>query len=143
MRILFSFLTLFLTISLFAESSYTIDERKTDIYFANGVGAISYKNSFNQGYNQIKKYKAENHEIYKHYVGKYDLSFNTGHGILMDMFEAWIQYTDENIGASFSWSAFKELLGRIPVAGTYANGTVTLTEAVAKTHEAKDIIELT
>ena len=142
MRILFSFLTLFFTISLFAESSYMIDERKTDIYFANGVGAASRDNSFDQGDNQIALYLEATPKVTP-YIGKYDLSFNTGHGILMDMFEAWIQYTDENLAASFSWSAFKELLGRIPVAGTYANGTVTLTEAVAKTHEAKDIIALT
>jgi hypothetical protein len=114
MRILFSFLTLFFTISLFAESSYTIDERKTDIYFANGVGAGSRYNSFMQGFKyiegskNIQGYKKANPNI-KPYIGKYNLSFNTGHGILMDMFEAWIQYTDENIGASFSWSAFKEL----------------------------------
>jgi len=82
--------TLFFSSQVFAET-LLIDERKTDIYFANGVGAGTHDASFEQGYKyiegskNIERYKKVNPEI-KPYIGKYDLAFNTGRGLLMDYF---------------------------------------------------------
>lgn len=129
--------TLFFSSQVFAET-FLIDERKTDIYFANGVGATSKFSSFMQGYNQVDKYIISTPSTAP-YIGKYDLAFNTGHGVLMDMFEAWLQYTDEHPFAAITWSGFKEMLGRIPGVGNYASASANLNEAVALTFEAEDI----
>ncbi len=128
--IIFLFL---ITSNLFAEA---INEYKSDIYFANGVGAIERKISKKQGEVEIKKYKKVNSEIYKNFVGKYDLAFNTGRGVVSDFFEAWLQYTDENPGAEFGWSAFKTA---ISYATGIGGGALKITEAVAKQLEFEDI----
>jgi len=129
--------TLFFSSQVFAET-FLIDERKTDIYFANGVGAVSPDISFDQGENQIALY-LEATPSTAPYIGKYDLAFNTGHGLLMDYFEAWLQYTDEHPNAAITWSAFKTLLGRIPGVGRYASASLNLNEAVVKDFETEDI----
>jgi hypothetical protein len=78
MRI-FTFLlfTLFFSSQVFAET-FLIDERKTDIYFANGVGAVSRSASFIQGQIQVENYQSATPSTAP-YIGKYDLAFNTGH----------------------------------------------------------------
>jgi len=112
-----------------------IDERKTDIYFANGVGAISYETSFRQGFKQIKAYKKANPST-QNYIGKYDLAFNIGRGVIRDFFEAWLQYTDENPSTSLAWSAFKIAIGRATGIG---GGAVNLSEKVTRHYESNDI----
>jgi len=70
MRILISLLLMLLFSSqLIAEN---IDECKTDIYFANGVGAISYDNSHQQGYKQILAYEIATPRV-QPFIGEYYL----------------------------------------------------------------------
>lgn len=135
MRILIlSLFIILFTSQLIAES---IDERKTDIYFANGVGATSYKKSKTQGKTQILAYIAATPSI-KPYIGKPKLAFNTGHRVIPDFFEAWLQYTDENPSAKFGWNAFKVAIGR---ATSIGGGVVKIGEAVTRKYESDDISE--
>jgi len=124
-------------IALFASQllAGNIDERKTDIYFANGVGAGSKFSSFMQGIKQIQAYKKANPSI-KKWIGKYDLAFNTGHGVIPDFFEAWLQYTDENPSTSLAWSAFKVAIAKATKIGA---GAVNLSEKVTRQFESDDI----
>lgn len=126
---------LFIALFSYQLLAENIDECKTDIYFANGVGAVSKDASFNQGEEEISKYIISTPSI-QDFIGKYDLAFNTGHGVALDFFEAWLQYTDENPSANFGWEAFKTAIGRLTVIG---GGAVELSAAVARTHEANDI----
>lgn len=112
-----------------------INEYKTDVYFANGVGAVTKETSFQQGFYQYNSYLIANPSV-KQDLGKYDLSYNTGHGVLRDYFEAWLQYTDENPILSISWSAFKEILGRKTAIG---GGAVEFSEAITRDYESQDI----
>ncbi len=130
-------LKLFFIILLFSSHiiAENIDEYKTDIYFANGVGAVSYKNSYIQGEERILEYIIENSSIEK-YIGEYDLAFNTGHGVVLDFYEAWLQYIDENPSAKFGWEAFTVAMGRATVIG---GGAIELSKAVVLKHEADDI----
>ncbi len=133
MRTLISLLFIVLFSSqLVAEN---INECKTDIYFANGVGAISYDNSHKQGYKQVLLYQIATPNI-QNYIGKYDLAFNTGHGTTIDFFEAWLQYIDENIGAKLGWDAFTVAICRATGIG---GGAIALSEAVVRKHESHDI----
>ncbi|WP_294962707.1 hypothetical protein [Sulfurimonas sp.] len=126
-----------LFIALFSSQllAENIDECKTDIYFANGVGAVSHEASFRQGRTQLKAYVKANSNV-KIYIGKYDLAFNTGHRVAIDFFEAWLQYTDENIGAEFGWKAFTVAIGRATGIG---GGAIKLSEEIVRTYEANDI----
>ena len=129
-----SFITLLLLFStlLFAES---IDERKTDIYFANGVGAVSRYSSFIQGQTQVDAYQIATPST-QQFIGKYDLAFNTGREVILDFFEAWLQYTDENPSTSLAWSAFKVAIGRATGIG---GGAINLSEKVTRNYESNDI----
>lgn len=79
---------LFIALFSYQLLAENIDECKTDIYFANGVGAVSKDASFNQGEEEISKYIISTPSI-QNFIGKYDLAFNTGHGVIRDYFEAW------------------------------------------------------
>ncbi len=120
---------------LLAES---IDERKTDIYFSNGMGAGSYEKSFRQGESEVLSYQIATPNTQK-YIGKYDLAFNTGQGVIPEYFEAWLQFKDENLSQKLWWDAFKEFLGRVPIVGKGANIAVVLTEAVSYYYQKEDI----
>jgi hypothetical protein len=126
-------LTLFLSSNLFAE---VINEYKSDIYFANGVGAVSYKKSFKQGLNQYENYIDTNLDI-EEYIGKYDLSYNIGRGIVSDFAEAWFQYIDENPGYKVGWDAFKAALSRS--IGSVVGGTVELSEQFIRYLEQNNV----
>lgn len=115
--------------------SASINEYKTDLYFANGVGAVTKETSFYQGSYQYDSYLIANPNSNKD-IGKFDLSYNTGHGVLLDKFESWLQYTDENPTLGMGWSAFKEILGRKTAIGASA---VELLESVTLYYESQDI----
>ncbi len=116
----------------------SIDERKTDIYFANGVGAGARLNSFKQGQVEIRKYIIATPSTQK-YIGKYDLAFNTGQGVIPEYFEAWLQLKDEDLSQKLWWDAFKEFLGKVPIVGKGVNIAVVLTEAVSYHYQKEDI----
>ncbi len=88
-----------------------IDERKTDIYFANGVGATTKLASFIQGQVQVDAYQIATPST-QQFIAEYYLAFNTGHGVIPDFFEAFLQFTDENPSSFLTWSAFKIAIGR-------------------------------
>ena len=133
-KLLILLVTILLSTNLFAEP---INEYKSDIYFANGVGAIDYDTSFEQGEVQIKKYKKANTEFYRNYVGKYDLAYNIGRGIVRDFAEAWFQYIDENPGYKVGWDAFKAALSRS--IGSVVGGTVELSEQFIRYLEQNNV----
>lgn len=126
---------LFITVLASQTLSASINEYKTDLYFANGIGAVTYNNSRLQGQIGFDMYVAANPSV-KQDIGKFDLSYNTGHGVLRDYFEAWLQYTDENPILGMSWSAFKEILGRKTAIG---GGAVEFSEAITRNYESQDI----
>jgi hypothetical protein len=132
-RYIILLLTLFLSSHLFAEA---INEYKSDIYFANGVGAVSRESSFNQGLYQYEDYIASKPKI-TNYVGKYDLAYNIGRGIVSDFAEAWFQYIDENPGYKVGWDAFKAALSRS--IGSVVGGTVELSEQFIRYLEQNNV----
>ena len=126
-------LAFLLSSNLFAEA---INEYKSDIYFANGVGAGSRESSFNQGLYQYEDYIASKPKI-TNYVGEYNLAFNTGRGPIMDFSEAWFQYIDENPGYKVGWDAFKAALSRS--IGSVVGGTVELSEQFIRYLEQNNV----
>ncbi|WP_324171312.1 cadherin domain-containing protein [Sulfurimonas sp.] len=130
-------LILLFTLSLFAEpTNEPINEYKSDIYFANGVGATSREKSYMQGEVVYDNYIDNDLQI-EDFVGKYDLAFNTGRGPISDYSEAWFQYLDENAIYNVGWNAFTEAISR--ATGPIIGGALKLTEETIKHLEQNDI----
>jgi len=84
---------LFLAILFFpVNASTTIDERLTDIYFANGVGAVSHDISFDQGETPVLISEKINNKFFRN-----SIMFNT-----KNRMEAYIEYDRLLSGSSYS-----------------------------------------
>lgn len=133
MKVLFQLLIVFSTI-LFAEDGL-VDERKTDLYYANGALAGSYESEYTQWVNKVQGFISNNSTL-KPYIGKVDVAYNTTQSKAFDYYEIFLQKVDENPSLSIAWSTFVGLVNK------YIKGVekiVRFTDAVVKDATEADL----
>ncbi len=94
---------------LLANTHIPIDERITDIYFANGI-----MNSKEDTYSSLKliknelarvKYNGDKLEMEKYH--NFDTAYNESYGMGLDLFESFLQIVDLSPDSKNIWSIFK------------------------------------
>ena len=135
MRIFLILAVLLSALSLKAES-FGVDERKVDLYFANGILGMAYKSERYSWKVQVKKYKQSNPLIDGNSIGEVDVAFNTSYGAVTDLFESFLQKSDEDPSVKVTWLAFQAFVGRYFSVGAYA---VKLDEAVVNEYRTQDL----
>jgi len=93
---------------LSANNHIPIDERVTDIYFANGI--MNEKEDAENSLDLIRKniqaklYKDKAEMLQNH---NFDTAYNESYGMGLDLFESFLQIVDLSPGSKNIWSIFK------------------------------------
>ena len=98
-------------VSLYAES-YEIDERKIDLFYANGILDLAYEEELADWNNQVELYIDSTSLIDEKSIGKADVAYNTSHNAVQDLFEAFLQKSDEDRSVQITWIAFKGFVNK-------------------------------
>jgi len=98
---------------LLANAHIPIDERVTDVYFANGI--MNSQDDADDSLDLIKKeiqielYKNDIDEMKKYH--NFDTAYNKSYGMGLDLFESFLQVIAQSSTANSLWSAFKAYVG--------------------------------
>ena len=111
MKILTFLLVSFFT--LLADNIPSINEYQTDIYFANGI--MNNKKDASNSLNILKtelllnRYNGNRIEMDKHH--NFDTAYNTSYGLSEDLFESFLQKTEDDPLLYITWNTFKIWVG--------------------------------
>jgi len=98
---------------LLASTNILIDERITDIYFANGImnSEADAEASLRLIKNELArvKYNNDKAEMLKHH--NFDTAYNESYGMSADIFESFLQVISQSPTSQSIWSAFKNYVG--------------------------------
>ena len=90
-----------------------IDENKLDLYYANGIMMQDDEDKAESIWKARVDVLLEKHPNYYKRIGKVDVAYNISHGMVADMWEAFLQKVDLEPTWANGWLGFKEFIGRM------------------------------
>jgi len=90
-----------------------IDENKLDLYYANGIMMQDSEAESDEIWRMRVQALLKKHPNYYKRIGKVDVAYNISHGMVADMWEAFLQKVDLEPDFAIGWLGFKEFIGRM------------------------------
>ncbi len=109
----------------------TIDERKIDLYYANGIMMLEDEDIARKIWKQKADDLLATDPKIKKYISDIDIAYNISNGFANDMFEAFLQKTALEPAYGLGWIAFKELISKIRLVGNAIGMLATMKERTA------------
>ena len=133
---------LFFLVLLFSSlNALEIDERKVDLYYANGIMMIDDKEKAQRIWQKRVDKLLQKRLILTEDIGNVDVSYNLSNGLAADMWEAFNQKTGDEIEGKAGWLAFKQFIGFLGVYGKGAKYIVSAGEYANEYLQHKETLD--
>ena len=109
---------IFIFSSLHSENAPSeINEYKVDLYYANGIMIIESERDAKKDWRREANRLLINHPDLLKHIGEIDVAYNISHGFAADIWEAFLQKTNLELGYKVGWEAFKKMTSSVRYVG--------------------------